>query len=155
MSAWQCIIAAYCDMALLFFIENEPPLPEVKHRASGFFCSGWFQLYSNFIPTLFQLYSNFIPTLFQLFGKTEHLWSYCEVELFKITLEPCNYFKALYIKYCSNFIVHKIQLNRAKFIFNRAKKKKPNTREGVRLFPTSKRTTIKWWSNIDDLQVSE
>ena len=30
-------MAAYCDMALLFFIENEPPLPEVKHRASGFF----------------------------------------------------------------------------------------------------------------------
>lgn len=29
-------MAAYCDMALLFFIK-EPPLPEVKHRASGFF----------------------------------------------------------------------------------------------------------------------
>ena len=27
-----------------------------------------------------------------------------------------------------------IQLNRAKFIFNRAEKKKPNTREGVRHF---------------------
>ena len=42
-----------------------------------------------------------------------------------------------------------IQLNRAKFIFNRAEKKKPNTREGVRPFPTSKD------HNIDDLQVSE
>ena len=48
-----------------------------------------------------------------------------------------------------------IQLNRAKSVFNRAEKKKPNTCEGVRPFPTSKRTTIKWWSNIDDLQVSE
>ena len=44
-----------------------------------------FQLYSNFIPTLFQLYSNFVPTLFQLFGISE---------LFKITLEPFNYFKS-------------------------------------------------------------
>ena len=41
-----------------------------------------------------------------------------------------------------------IQLNRAKFIFNRAEKKKPNTREGVRPFPTS-------GYYIDDLQVSE
>ena len=52
-------------------------------------------------------------------------------------------------------IIDVIQLNHAKFIFNRAEKKKPNTREGVRPFPTSKRTSIKWWSNIDDLQVSE
>ena len=64
------------------------------------------------IPTLFQLCSNFS----QLFGISE---------LFKITLEPCNYLKPLYIKYCSNFITQKIQLNRAKFIFNRAEKKKP------------------------------
>ena len=107
-------MAAYCDMALLFFIENEPPLPEVKHRASGFFfCPGWFQLFSKFFPSLFQLYSNFS----QLFGKTE---------LFKITLKPCNYLKALYIKCCSNFIGQKIQLNRAKWHFNRTKKKKPN-----------------------------
>ena len=41
-----------------------------------------------------------------------------------------------------------IQLNRAKFIFNRAEKKKPNTCEGVRPFPTS-------GYYIDDLQVSE
>ena len=44
-----------------------------------------------------------------------------------------------------------IQLNRAKSVFNRAEKKKPNTCEGVRPFPTSKRISIKWWSNIDDL----
>lgn len=44
-------MAAYCNMALLFFIENEPPLPEVKHRASGFFAL----VSSNFIPTLVKL----------------------------------------------------------------------------------------------------
>ena len=38
-------------------------------------------------------------------------------------------------------IIDVIQLNRAKFIFNRAEKKKPNTYEGVRPFPTSQRTT--------------
>ena len=117
-------MAAYCDMALLFFIEtnhrylkSNTGLQVFFALVSSNFFPTLFQLFSNFIPTLFQLYSNFIPTLFQLFGKTE---------LFKITLEPCNYFKPLYIKYCSNFIVQKIQLNRAKFIFNRAKKKKPN-----------------------------
>ena len=131
-------MAAYCDMALLFFIETTTVTWSLNTRLQVFFALDD----SNFIPTLFQLYSNFIPTLVnfsQLFGKTE---------LFKITLEPCNYFKPLYIKYCSNFIVQKNQLNRAK-------KKKPNICEDVRPFPTSKRTSIKWWSNIDDLQVSE
>ena len=112
--------AAYCDMALLLFHKTNHRYLKSNTRLQVFLC--------RMIPTLFQLYSNFS----QLFGKTE---------LFKITLEPCNYLKPLYIKYCSNFIVQKIQLNRAKFIFNRAEKKKPNTREGVRPFPTSKRTT--------------
>ena len=31
--------------------------------------------------------------------------------------------KALYIKYCSNFIVQKNQMNRSKFVFNRSKRK--------------------------------
>ena len=60
---------------IIIFHKNEPPLPEVKHPGSGFFALD---------------NSNFIPTLFQLFGISE---------LFKITLEPCNYLKALYIKY--------------------------------------------------------
>ena len=55
---------------IIIFHKNEPPLPEVKHPGSGFFALD---------------NSNFIPTLFQLFGISE---------LFKITLEPCNYFKS-------------------------------------------------------------
>ena len=60
-------MAAYCDMALLLFHKNEPPLPEVKTPGFRFF-----------LPWM-------IPTLFQLFGISE---------LFKITLEPFNYFKS-------------------------------------------------------------
>ena len=65
-------------------------------------------------------------------------------------------FQTFIYQYLNYQIIDVIQLNRAKFIFNRAEKKKPNIREDVRPFPTSKRTSIKWWSNIDDLQqVSE
>lgn len=97
-SEWWCIMAAYCDMALLFFIENEPPLPEVKHRASGFFCSGWFQLYSN--------YSEF-PNCSKL------PWNRAIIS--SLMYQGLDY-----------QITDVIQLNRAKFIFNRAEKKKPN-----------------------------
>ena len=115
-------MAAYCDMALLLFHKNEPPLPEVKHPGSGFFALD----NSNFIPTLFQLYSNYSE------------FPNCS----KLPWNPSIILSLMY-QDLDYQITDVIQLNRAKFIFNRVKKKKPNTHEGVRPFPTSKRTTIK------------
>ena len=138
MSAWQCIMAAYCDMALLFFIETTTVTWSLNTRLQVFFALDD----SNFIPTLFQLYSNFIPTI----RKNRTVQNYPgTVQLFQTFI----------YQYLNYQIIDVIQLNRAKFIFNWTKKKKPNIREDVRPFPTSKRTSIKWWSNIDDLQVSE
>lgn len=55
---------------IIIFHKNEPPLPEVKTPGFRFF---YFQ------------FSQALVKLSQLFGKTE---------LFKITMEPCNYFKS-------------------------------------------------------------
>ena len=134
-------MAAYCDMALLLFHKNEPPLPEVKTPGFRFFLP-WmiptlFQLYSNFIPTLFQLYSNFVPTLFQLCSNYSEFPN-CS----KLPWNPSIILSLMY-QDLDYQITDVIQLNRAKSVFNRAEKKKPNTCEGVRPFPTSKRTTIK------------
>ena len=138
MSAWQCIMAAYCDMALLFFIETTTVTWSPNTRFQVFFALDD----SNFVPTLFQLCSNFIPTIRK--NRT--------VQNYPGTVQLLQTFIYQYLNYQ---IIDVIQLNRAKFIFNWTKKKKPNICEDVRPFPTSKRTSIKWWSNIDDLQVSE
>ena len=116
-------MAAYCDMALLFFIENEPPLPEVKHRASGFFCPGKFQLYSNYSEK---------PN--------------CSKLLWNRTIIPSLMYQG------SDYqITDVIQLNRAKFIFNRAEKKKPN----ICFARCPAVSDFSKDHNIDDLQVSE
>lgn len=128
-------MAAYCDMALLFFIENEPPLPEVTTPGFRFFLL-WM------IPTLFQLYSNYSE-----FPNTcEVIVRFCQVVV-RLTVQNCpgtvQLFQTLMYQGLNYQIIDVIQPNRAKFIFNRAEKKKPNICEDVRPFPTSKRTTIK------------
>ena len=85
----------------LFFIKNVPRLPEVL--TSFRFFLPWM------IPTLFQLYSNYSekPNCSKL------LWN-------RAIISSLMY-------QCLDYqITDVIQLNRAKFIFNRAKKKKPN-----------------------------
>ena len=87
---------------IIIFHRNEPPLPEVKTPGFRFFLP-WM------IPTLFQLYSNYSekPNCSKL---------------------PWNRAIISSLMYqCLDYqITDVIQLNRAKFIFNRAEKKKPN-----------------------------
>ena len=88
--------------------------------------------------------SNFIPTLFQLYSNYSEKPNCCEVIVrLNCSKLPWNraIISSLMYQGLDYQITDVIQLNRAKFIFNRAEKKKPNTCEGVRPFPTSKRTT--------------
>ena len=93
---------------IIIFHKNEPPLPEVKHPGSGFFALD----NSNFIPTLFQLYSNFIPTI----------RNFRTVQNYPGTVQLSQ---SLIYQVLDYQITDVIQLNRAKFIFNRAEKRKP------------------------------
>ena len=68
------------------------------------------------IPTLFQLYSNFIPTLVNYSEKPN-----CSKLHWNRAIISSLMYQGLDYQ-----IIDVIQLNRAKFIFNRAKKKKPN-----------------------------
>ena len=92
----------------LFFIKNVPRLPEVL--TSFRFFLPWM------IPTLFQLYSNFIPTLVNYSEKPN-----CSKLHWNRAIISSLMYQGLDYQ-----IIDVIQLNRAKFIFNRAKKKKPN-----------------------------
>ena len=108
-------MAAYCDMALLFFIENEPPLPEVKTPGFRFFLL-WM------IPTLFQLYSNYS----EFPNCCEVIVRFCEVIVrLNCSKSPWNraIIPSLMYQGLDYQITDVIQLNRAKFIFNRAEKK--------------------------------
>ena len=89
---------------IIIFHKNEPPLPEVKHPASGFFALD----NSNFIPTLFQLYSNYSE-----FPNCSKLpWNRAIIS--SLMYQGLDY-----------QITDVIQPNRAKFIFNCAEKRKP------------------------------
>ena len=101
-------------MALLFFIENEPPLPEVLHRASGFF-----------IPNLVKR-SQALVKCSEKPNCCEVIVRFCEV------IVRLNCSKLLWNRAIISSLMYQgldyqitdvIQLNRAKFIFNRSKKK--------------------------------
>ena len=90
----------------LFFIKNVPRLPEVLTSFRFFLL--WM------IPTLFQLYSNFIPTLVNYSEKPN-----CSKLHWNRAIISSLMYQGLDYQ-----ITDVIQLNRVKFIFNRAEKEK-------------------------------